>query len=1385
MLVNLLRAISRCLVRKLSIIVTLILFVFGGLFSSVHADTTPLDKFYSNQWGMQILNMPKAWDITRGTAYIGIVDQTGMPCLDGTGTVNIQCVTSHPDLKQNFRPQFSKNFYYIRNSERGISKVFKDNLIDEKKEYDRDGSTTHDATSIGHSAHVAGIIAATPYYGPYSNGDSNSGVAGACWTCSFAMLRRQEDHSTWSGVKYAADHGSQVINMSFTAGDVCDKDCAPSIAAALARDVTLVGSSGNNLTKIQYPARKAGVIAVGGIKNDGTFWDNGYEYYVLEPYDAPTTRNYGCRLHNPDNPSDFTRYSECGSNFGRQEDGSLQFVAPAKDIVSTFSPNSLYSGFVHCGDAFGLNEDKDGYGYCTGTSMAAPHVAGIIGLMRSINPLLRQNDSDVPGIKSLLIASGKLCANDPEKKCGYGYPDAELAVKAVLNQGAPANATVKNRLSPLFSFYSASAQDHFYTVVPQMAIAALTTNNGLEISPDGIEGSIDGEGKPVPIEGNLLPQPIGGPITYESIGDAVPTYTQFPSNPVAQGCAVPPCSSTPKAIALVFTTHNNPISLGSELTPLYRYSWACTNSSCGTQLKHVSHFYSTRPNESLIASSGYQLDGIEGYVFPINGPQPDGTRKLCRKRDNARSDYALVLGEGPNGSDCESANVADGTGGNYSIYNSTVDSLGWVYPAIDSTGQAVVPQPVCADVIWCNSNVDATPPNVTITKPINNATVSGTVNVDVTAYDVGVVTNINVMRDGVLFAQYSDSPIFTQNPKFYSASLDTTSLPDGIHVLKATAKDKASNVGSSANVTINVQNKKPTTTTLASSLNPSVAGQSVTFTVTVLGTSPTGTVKVKDGGTEICSQTLSNSQASCMTGALSVGSHSMTAVYVGDATNAASTSQSVLIQTVNQASTTTAISSHTPNPSNVGAPIAVSASATANAPGARTPTGKITVTDGSASCTITLPTASCNLTPTIAGLKTLSATYEGSTDFKSSTVSVSHQVNPVATTIGLASSANPSVYGQSATITATVNGYAPTGTVTFSEAGSNLCANIAISNAKATCPLNSLPIGVHNINATYSGDANNVGSSAALQQNVDKASTTIPATPTLISPNVDTVNSTTPTYKWNAVPGATSYTLKTGKGTVSTSTDTQYSAASLGCDSGTGVCAITQSIVRNPGITFSWSVMASNSAGNSPWSAVMTFRTVDITAPTVSVTQPTNGATIGGTVTVSATVTDDLLGTLPLQFYLDGQPLGAAINVAPYTLTFETSAIANGAHTIVAKSTDGAGNVGVSPSVGVTLYNAPAPGLVTPVSPIGTASSVYPTFVWNAVAGARSYTVHIPNVGNFQYVASAAGCSTGTGTCSAKPSITLQSGISYDWYVTAENYMGPGACCLRKSFLTP
>jgi hypothetical protein len=174
---------------------------------------------------------------------------------------------------------------------------------------------------------------------------------------------------------------------------------------------------------------------------------------------------------------------------------------------------------------------------------------------------------------------------------------------------------------------------------------------------------------------------------------------------------------------------------------------------------------------------------------------------------------------------------------------------------------------------------------------------------------------------------------------------------------------------------------------LKSSPNPSVFGEEVTFTATVnpagvSSNTPTGTVVFDDGQTPIEVLSLTNGSASFNTGALSVGSHNITATYGGDANFATSTS-SILTQVVDKASTTTTLLG-APNPANVGQTVTLTATVAAVSPGAGSPTGIVTFSEGAATLgtgTVSSGVATLNISTLSAGSHTIIASYGGDTNF--------------------------------------------------------------------------------------------------------------------------------------------------------------------------------------------------------------------------------------------------------------------------------------------------------------------------------------------------------------------------------------------------------------------
>ena len=288
-----------------------------------------------------------------------------------------------------------------------------------------------------------------------------------------------------------------------------------------------------------------------------------------------------------------------------------------------------------------------------------------------------------------------------------------------------------------------------------------------------------------------------------------------------------------------------------------------------------------------------------------------------------------------------------------------------------------------------------------------------------------------------------------------------------------------------------------TNTALTSSQNPSVQGKSVTFTATVSlqsGTgTPTGNVTFRNGAAVLATKTLSGGTATYASATLAPGSSSITAVYSGGSGFSGSTSAPVS-QFVQAATTTTLVS--TPDPSTYGQAVIFTATVTASV--GVIPDGEIVTFLQGATVLGTAPTRGGTATfsdATIAvGTRHITAVYASDAHFATSTSKVLNQVIAKATsTTTLMSSTNPTTFGQSLTLTATVAPQfsgTPTGVVTFKN-GTMWLAGVPLSGGVASFTTTKLPAGSDSISAVYNGSPSFSGNtSALLGQTVNQASTT-------------------------------------------------------------------------------------------------------------------------------------------------------------------------------------------------------------------------------------------------------------------------------------------------------
>jgi serine protease len=335
----------------------------------------PNDPLYAKQWDLSSanagINVEKAWDITRGKGVVVAVLDTGY--------------RPHPDLKDNL---LLPGYSFI--SDAAIS-----NNPDLPQGRGPDAIDTGDACgddpSSWHGTHVAGTI------GAVANNDT--GIAGIAYEAKILPVRVLGKCGGFTsdiadGIIWAAGGTvegapanktpAQVINLSLGGPLPCSRTEQDAIQQARSRGATIVAAAGNDgqNTRFADPANCPGVIAVAATDSTG-----GRASYS----------NYGA-------------YVSLAAPGGAGQ-GPLSSPSAQNGILST-----LNAGTDGPGD--------DIYYYYSGTSMAAPHVAGVAALLYAVKPTI------TPDQVGQILRSTARSFPAPCPGCGAGLLDAYAAITA-------------------------------------------------------------------------------------------------------------------------------------------------------------------------------------------------------------------------------------------------------------------------------------------------------------------------------------------------------------------------------------------------------------------------------------------------------------------------------------------------------------------------------------------------------------------------------------------------------------------------------------------------------------------------------------------------------------------------------------------------------------------------------------------------------------------------------------------------------------------------------------------------------------------------------------------------------------------------------------------
>ncbi len=360
-----------------------------------HPMATPNDPNYVSQWHYPLINLPQAWDITKGSSsvIVAVID-TGV-------------LLNHPDfVNADSSSQLVPGFDFI--SDQGIAAdgessgiIINGSVVDIDANPDDPGDRAFGFSSSFHGTHVAGTIAAST--------DNSKGVAGVGWNVKIMPLRAV---GVGGGSSYDVEQA-----VLFAAGLPNDSGTVP-VQKADVINLSLGGTGGAGTTPSAYlQARAAGVIIVAAAGNESS----NIPVYPASYDDAVISVS----------AIDLGKNRAFYSNFGSHVD----VAGPGGDSSQNLNGDSFPDGVIST-----LGSDTSSpivftYGLKQGTSMATPHIAGVAALMKSVHSGLTPAEFET-ALQSGTITED-LGAVGRDDIFGHGLIDALGAVLTaqVLNAG--------------------------------------------------------------------------------------------------------------------------------------------------------------------------------------------------------------------------------------------------------------------------------------------------------------------------------------------------------------------------------------------------------------------------------------------------------------------------------------------------------------------------------------------------------------------------------------------------------------------------------------------------------------------------------------------------------------------------------------------------------------------------------------------------------------------------------------------------------------------------------------------------------------------------------------------------------------------------------------